>query len=102
MHVGPGRCTERKTATGSGVAEVSFWGGLEMGSPSRPGAMQPLSTIMARSHGIRSISAGCPHLARRLSGPALERMREGAHLMKAKQPRNLGYMQLAVIKVAKR
>jgi hypothetical protein len=26
-------------------------------------------------------------------------MRECAHLMKAEQPRNLGYMQLAVIKV---
>src|SRR6516162_8411180 len=47
-------------------------------------------------------SAGCPDLARRLSGPALERMRERAHLMKTEQPRDLGYMQLAVIKVADR
>src|SRR5262249_42655696 len=46
-----------------------------------------------------SISANCPHLARRLSGPALECMRECAHLMKAEQPRDLGYMQLAVIEV---
>src|SRR5262249_15886117 len=46
-----------------------------------------------------SISAGCSHLARRLSGPALERMRECAHLMKAEQPRDLGYMQFAVIEV---
>jgi hypothetical protein len=45
---------------------------------------------------IRSISAGCAHLARRLSGPALKRMRECAHLMKAEQPRNFGYMQLLV------
>src|SRR5262249_57666708 len=41
----------------------------------------------------------CSHLARRLSGPALARMRECAHLMKTEQPRNLGYVQLAVIKV---
>src|SRR6516225_11018027 len=47
-------------------------------------------------------SAGCPDFARRLSGPALERMRERAHLMKTEQPRDLGYMQLAVIKVADR
>jgi hypothetical protein len=45
------------------------------------------------------ISAFYSYLARRLSGPALERMRECAHLMKAVQPRNLGYMQLAVIEV---
>src|SRR5215471_14355156 len=43
--------------------------------------------------------AGCPQLARRLSGPSLECMRECAHLMKAEQPRNLGHVQLAVIKV---
>src|SRR6266542_4398669 len=36
-----------------------------------------------------SISAGYSHLARRLSGPALKRMRECAHLLKAEQPRNL-------------
>src|SRR5262245_35350293 len=47
-------------------------------------------------------SAGCPDLARRLSGPALERMRERAHLMKTEQPRDLGYVQPAVIKVANR
>src|SRR5262249_7947101 len=46
-----------------------------------------------------SISAGCPQLARRFSGPALECMRECAHLMKAEQPRDLGYVQLAVIEV---
>src|SRR5215469_6444483 len=46
-----------------------------------------------------SISAGCSHLARRLSGPALACMRECAHLMKAEQPRDLGYMQLAIIEV---
>src|SRR6516225_8336454 len=44
-------------------------------------------------------SAGCPDLARRLSGPALERMRERAHLMKTEQPCDLGYVQPAVIKV---
>src|SRR5262249_24032380 len=48
---------------------------------------------------IWSISACCPDLARRLSGPALECMRECAHLMKAEQPRNLGHVQLAIIKV---
>src|SRR5262244_670937 len=46
-----------------------------------------------------SISAGCSHLAWRLSGPALACMRECAHLMKTEQPRNLGYMQLAIIEV---
>src|SRR5215813_5921878 len=49
-----------------------------------------------------STRAGCPHLARRLSGPALECMRECAHLMKTEQPRDLGYMQLAVIEVTNR
>src|SRR6266446_1752756 len=45
-----------------------------------------------RIQGTCSISASCPHLARRLSGPALECMRECAHLSKAEQPRDLGYM----------
>jgi hypothetical protein len=49
-----------------------------------------------------SIRAGCPHLAGRLSGPTFERMRECTNLLKTKQPRNLGYMQLAVIKVTNR
>jgi hypothetical protein len=49
-----------------------------------------------------SISAGCPHLARRLSGPAFACMRERADLMKTEQPRDLGYMQLAVIEVTNR
>src|SRR5262245_24889666 len=48
---------------------------------------------------IWSISAGCSQLTRRLSRPALERMRECTHLMKTEQPRNLGHVQLAVIKV---
>src|SRR5258708_2773688 len=54
------------------------------------------------AHGPCSIRACSSHLAQRLSGPALERVREGAHLMKAEQPRNLGYMQLAVIEVTNR
>src|SRR5262245_61850104 len=49
-----------------------------------------------------SKSAGCSHLTRRLSGPALERMRECTHLMKAEEPRNLGDMQLVVIEVTNR
>src|SRR6266545_2114225 len=49
-----------------------------------------------------SKGGGCPHLPWRLSGPALECMRECAHLMKAKQPGNFGYMQLAVIEVTNR
>src|SRR5262245_16188289 len=49
-----------------------------------------------------SISAGCPHLTRRLSSPPPECMSECAHLMKAKQPRNLGYMHLAVVEVTNR
>src|SRR5215831_9284358 len=57
-----------------------------------------------RWRGIRlaarcSISAGCPHLPRRSSGPTLKRMCECAHLMKADQPRNLGHVQLAVIEI---
>ena len=44
-----------------------------------------------------SISAGGSHLARGLSGPALEGMRECAHLMKAEEPGNFGYMQVAII-----
>jgi hypothetical protein len=35
------------------------------------------------SRRVCSISAGCPHPPRRLSGPAFECMRECAHLMKA-------------------
>src|SRR5215470_15629772 len=45
---------------------------------------------------------GCPHLPRRLSGPAPACMRECAHLSKAEHPRNLGYMQLAVVEVTNR
>src|SRR6516162_5372022 len=65
--------------------------------PSKAYARSKLSRTTAR--GICSISAGCSYLARRLSGPALERMRECAHIIKAEQPRDLGYMQLAVIEV---
>src|SRR6476620_7057772 len=43
--------------------------------------------------------AGFTHLARRLSGPPLECMCERTHFDKAEQPRNLGYMQLWIIKV---
>src|SRR5262249_18107292 len=57
------------------------------------------SSGLAKSEGL---SGGCPHLARRLSSPPLECMRECAHLVKAEQPRNLRYMQLAVIKVTNR
>src|SRR5215472_10818687 len=67
----------------------SFLVGVRASSGLSPGP-QPLSC---------SISARCSHLTRRLSGPALECMRECAHLMKAEQPRNLGHVQLAVIKV---
>src|SRR5215472_1621955 len=65
--------------------------------PSKAYARSKLSRTTAR--GICSISVGCSHLARRLSGPALACMRECAHLVKAEQPRNLGHMQRAVIKV---
>src|SRR5215467_10193415 len=54
------------------------------------------STLRARHC---SKSAGCSHLARRLSGPALACMRERADLMKTEQPRNLGCMQLAVVEI---
>jgi hypothetical protein len=49
-----------------------------------------------------SKGAGYPHLTRRLSSPALACVRECAHLMKAEQPRNFRYMQLAVIEVTNR
>src|SRR5215467_8892426 len=49
-----------------------------------------------------SISAGCSHLARRLSGPAPACMRECAHLSKPEHPRNLGCMQLAIVEVTNR
>src|SRR5215470_12093447 len=52
-------------------------------------------TTGSRGHG----GGRSPDLARRLSGPALERMRERADLMKTEQPRDLGYMQPAVIEV---
>jgi hypothetical protein len=48
--------------------------------------------VACRGHRVCSISAGCSHLARRLSGPALKCMCECAHLMKAEQPRDLGHM----------
>jgi len=56
--------------------------------------------VSRRKHVL--ISAACPNLTRGLSGPALECMRKSAHLLKAEQPRNLGYMQFAVIKVTNR
>src|SRR5262245_22956086 len=49
-----------------------------------------------------SISVGRSQLARRLSSPSLKCMSECAHLMKAEQPRNLGYMHLAVVEVTNR
>jgi len=57
---------------------------------------------LAEVSGICSLSAGCPHLPRRLSSPSLECMRKCTHFVKAKQPRNLGYMQLTVIEVTNR
>src|SRR6516162_11742684 len=57
---------------------------------------------LAEVSGICSLSAGCPHLPRRLSSPSLECMRECTHFVKAEQPRNLGYMQLTVIEVTNR
>src|SRR5262249_20756025 len=50
----------------------------------------------------KGLSGGCPHLAGRLSSPPFECMRECTHLVKTEQPRNLGYMQLAVTKVTNR
>jgi hypothetical protein len=53
-------------------------------------------------NGICSIGVGRSQLARRLSSPSLECMSECAHLMKAEQPRNLGYMHPAVVEVTNR
>ena len=52
------------------------------------------SVVMACSIGV-----GRSQLAWRLSSPPLECMSECTHLMKAEQPRNLGYMHLAVVEV---
>src|SRR5262249_4024533 len=70
-------------------------------SSSRRCTMQIVRGVRpAEVGGICSLSAGCPHLPERLSGPPLECMRESTDLVKAEQPRNLGYMQLGVIKVS--
>src|SRR5262249_56259565 len=71
-----------------GPAVVTVW----------PGAGGPEGYGIAAARRVQ-LSAGSPDLARRLSGPALERMRERAHLMKTEQPRDLGYVQPAVIEV---
>src|SRR5262245_61707086 len=52
--------------------------------------------------GICLIGVGRSQLARRLSSPPLECMSECAHLIKAEQPRNLGYMHLAIVEVTNR
>src|SRR6476646_8106240 len=67
------------------------------GQDSRP--RSTASLVPATLHRI-SRYGGCTHLARRLSGPPLECMRECTHVVKAEQPRNLGYLQLGVIKVS--
>src|SRR5215475_13851453 len=77
---------------------------LRRAPPARAPEKRP-SSVCRTGYGIAAarqvqLSAGCPDLARRLSGPALERMRERAHLMKTEQPRDLGYVQPAVIEVA--
>jgi hypothetical protein len=72
-------------------------------SSSRRCIMQIVGGVrLAEVSGICSLSAGCPHLPGRLSSPPLECMRKCTHLIKAEQPRNLGYMQLAVIEVTNR
>src|SRR5262245_30833513 len=48
------------------------------------------------------LGVGRSQLARRLSSPSLECISECAHLMKTEQPRNLGYMHLAVVEVTNR
>jgi hypothetical protein len=50
---------------------------------------------------VKGLSGGGAHLTGRLSSP-FECMRERAHLIKAKQPRDLGYMQLAVTEATNR
>ena len=64
-----------------------------------PRPRSPASLALANLHKIRRYG-GCTHPARRLSGPPLECMRECTHFAKAEQPRNLGYLQLGVIKVS--
>src|SRR5215831_3567908 len=59
----------------------------------------PISRSATAQEECYSISAGCSHLAWRLSGPTFACMRERADLMKTEEPRDLGYMQLAVIEV---
>src|SRR5262245_2942757 len=56
-----------------------------------------------RSHrglvAARAIFITCPQLSRCLSGPALERMRQCAHIMKTEKPCNLRYVQIAVMEI---
>src|SRR5262249_12066164 len=63
-----------------------------------PGAGGPEGYGIAAARRVQ-LSAGSPDLSRRLSRPALERMRERAHLMKTEHPRDLGYVQPPVIEV---
>ena len=65
-------------------------------------AMAAFFDMAATVQGTFSISAGSSHLPRRLSCPALVCMRECAHVTKAEQPRNLGYVQLGIIEVTNR
>src|SRR5262245_35834796 len=62
----------------------------------------PLCEASSSISGICSIGIGRSQLAWRLSSPPLECMSECAHLMKAEQSRNLGYMHLAVVEVTNR
>jgi hypothetical protein len=80
----------------------------------RTPAIRPPSALMRYDHRLpyiffgynaraaASVSAGCSHLSRGLSGPALEGMRECTHLTKTEEPGNFGDMQLAIIEVANR
>jgi hypothetical protein len=65
------------------------------------GSWDPLAPTLATQL-QRHLAPGCPQLLRRLSGPALECVRECAHVVKADQPRNLRYMQLAITEVTNR
>ena len=59
----------------------------------------PCALKGSRGHRVCSISVGCSRLAWCLSDPAPTCMRECAHFIETEQPRDLRYMQLAVIEV---
>src|SRR5262245_774487 len=96
VSIGPS--IQSRAADDSGLSQQAF----KHVPAARPSATRSVGSSVLGRDGIFSIGVGRSQLARRLSSPPLECMSECAHLMKAKQPRNLGYMHLAVVEVTNR